>query len=298
VLPLALAHRSREKPRTQRPPPPPPNPQPDRDRPRESATDEHAPPERVFAALDVNAPRIVADHQAPRAGVSARALGASNGPAVGSRLSVDPAELDVRSTVLHAMTHTGLHQIRRDDLHERVRQPVAGTRYIFVVDSSGSHAAQNRMRLVKGAVSGLLDASHGRRDEVVAISCRGAAAQVLLEPTHSLEDAARALEYLPTGGRTPLAHALELAARYVNAHAVVIVLTDGRANVPRHTDDAWADALQAAGALGCPALVIDTEDSRRPTGRPTELAEAMGANRVRLTDLDQSTVIRLIRDVS
>ena len=32
---------------------------------------------------------------------------------------------------------------------------------------SGSHAIQDRMRLVKGAVSGLLEASHGRHDEVV-----------------------------------------------------------------------------------------------------------------------------------
>ena len=71
------------------------------------------------------------------------------------------------------------------------------------------------MALVKGAVSGLLAASHGRHDEVVVIACRGAESQVLVEPTSSREDADRALEYLPTGGRTPLAHAFEVAARYV-----------------------------------------------------------------------------------
>ena len=58
----------------------------------------------------------------------------------------------------------------------------------------------------------------------------GSRADVLVEPTSSREDVERALEYLPTGGRTPLAHGLELAAGYVTDQAVVIVITDGRAN--------------------------------------------------------------------
>jgi magnesium chelatase subunit D len=154
------------------------------------------------------------------------------------------------------------------------------------------------MRLVKGAVGGLLAESAGRRDEVVVISCRGASAQVLLEPTCSPGDAVRALEYLPTGGRTPLAHALSLAAGYVNAHAAVVLVTDGHANVAHQSDDAWADALASARALGCPALVVDTEDEHAVTGRPLRLAEAMRASRVRLAELDSSQVIRLIREVS
>ncbi len=104
------------------------------------------------------------------------------------------------------------------------------------------------MRLVKGAVSGLLEASHGRHDEVVVIACRGGEAQVLVQPTSSREDAARALDYLPTGGRTPLAHGLDLAAGYVTDHAMAVVITDGHANVPLSGGDAWADALAAASA--------------------------------------------------
>jgi magnesium chelatase subunit D len=184
-----------------------------------------------------------------------------------------------------------------EDLHERVRAPQVGTRYIFVVDSSGSHAVHDRMRLVKGAVTGLLEASQGRHDEIVVITCRGASAQVSIEPTSSRTDVERALEYLPTGGRTPLAHALELARRYVTDDAVVVVVTDGRANVPSRTDDAWLDAQTAARALGRPALVVDTEDDRQPSGRPTQLAEALGGACIRLTDLDSATVIRLIRQL-
>ena len=65
-------------------------------------------------------------------------------------------------------------------------------------------------------MNGLLDSTYGRHDEVVVIACRGGAASVLVEPTPMLGDAQRALEYMPTGGRTPLAHALELAATYID----------------------------------------------------------------------------------
>jgi len=69
---------------------------------------------------------------------------------------------------------------------------------VFIVDSSGSHAVQERMSLVKGAVNGLLQAGHGRHDEIVVIACRGGAGTVLVGPTPVLADVERALEYMPT----------------------------------------------------------------------------------------------------
>ncbi|MGC4083872.1 MAG: hypothetical protein QM736_17615 [Vicinamibacterales bacterium] len=157
------------------------------------------------------------------------------------------------------------------------------------------------MRLVKGVAAGLLETSHGRHDEIVVIACRGSRAETLVEPTSSRDDAVRALEYLATGGRTPLAHGLELAAGYVTDDALAIVITDGRANVPTRSDDAWADALEAGTALRCAALVIDTEDERAPTGRPKRLADAMGAAYTRLDTLDTldaSHVVTVVRSTS
>lgn len=296
VLPLALAHRASIRPR-------PPHPQPQTPPNGSNQAEDHqdglaGAPERVFASLDVGTPRLVVEHRAGRAGASSPSSGVAAGPVVATRRTAEPREVDVRPTLLHAVTHTGTNRIRAEDLHERVRAPRAGTRYIFIVDSSGSHAVQDRMRLVKGAVSGLLEGSQGRHDEVVVIACRGASAHVLVEPTSSRSDVERSLEYLPTGGRTPLAHALELAAGYVTDHAVAVLVTDGHANVPSQTDDAWTDAQTAASALRCLALVIDTEDDRHPTGRPKRLAEAMRGNYVRMSDLDQSAVLRILREVS
>ena len=154
------------------------------------------------------------------------------------------------------------------------------------------------MRLVKGAVEGLLGQSVRRRDEVAIISFRGPMAEITLTPTSDLESARQALRYLPTGGRTPLAHALELSATLVTDDTVLVLLTDGRANVAAATDDPWTDALTAASQVSCAALVIDSEtDSSglRATGRAAEIAARMRATHVRLEALDQQGLIEILR---
>jgi magnesium chelatase subunit D len=291
VLPLALAHRTIARPRNARMQTLPPR---QSERPDDTDPPSAAAAERVFAPVEVSAPKLAIQQPTAPAGASSESAGARRGVAIGARLAPEPQELDVRATVVHAVTHTGAAAVRIADLHERIRIPIAGTRYLFVVDSSGSHAAHERMRFVKGAVGGLLD--HARpRDEVSVIVCRGAEASVVVEPTTAHDDVRRALEYLPTGGRTPLAHALELAAMRVTDGTVIIVLTDGHANVGTRSDDAWADALSAAAAIRCPALVIDSEDERYATGRPRQLADAMRAACVRLSDVDETSVLPVIR---
>ncbi|MFK4985819.1 VWA domain-containing protein, partial [Klebsiella pneumoniae] len=73
-------------------------------------------------------------------------------------------------------------------------------------------AARQRMEQVKGTVLSLLEDAYRRRDQVALIAFRGQQAELLLPPCNRVEQAERALRELPTGGRTPLAHALALAA--------------------------------------------------------------------------------------
>jgi magnesium chelatase subunit D len=117
---------------------------------------------------------------------------------------------------------------------------------------------------------------------------RGTEAKVVLEPTRTMNDAITALEYLPTGGRTPLAHALDLARSYVTPSTVLILLTDGRANVPLRMGDPWQEAMEIASQLRCPALVIDTEKAAQSLGQSRKLAEALGAEYVALENLEDS----------
>jgi magnesium chelatase subunit D len=218
------------------------------------------------------------------------------GPAVRTRRTDEPAELDGRATVVHAVARRGSPIPAVQDLHEVVREPATKTRYLFVVDSSGSHAVRRRMELVKGAILGLLEASAGARDEVCLVGVRGPSASILLEPTRSQDEARRVLTHLPTGGRTPLAHGLELAAQHLTPGTVVVLVTDGRANVPSRTSDARSDALAAAAAIEAPSLVVDSETGPERLGLARLLADAMGAPLVRLEDLEAEQLICLARE--
>jgi magnesium chelatase subunit D len=282
VLPLVLAHRGRD--RRHSPPPPPPGPPPPA-APSQRTAEEAI--ERIFSIRPMETPAVKMTSESMR-GVSASVSESTPGPIVGARRTESPVELDLRATLNHALVETGAVQLRVCDLHERVRKPKSGTRYLFVIDSSGSHAAQERMRLVKGAAAGLLERSFKKDDEVAMIVFRGSAAQVVLEPTQIVSDAMSTLEYLPTGGRTPLAHALDLARTYLTPSTLLILLTDGRANVALGTGDPWLEALEVASSLGCRALVIDTENVAQPLGRSLKLAEALGARYFVLGDLQES----------
>jgi magnesium chelatase subunit D len=104
-----------------------------------------------------------------------------------------------------------------------------------------------------------------------------------------------ALEYLPTGGRTPLAHALELAKTYLTPTALLIVLSDGRANVAICGGDPWQEALECARQLHCCALVVDTENPTYPMRRVSELADALHASSVDLSSLEHLDVLEIKR---
>lgn len=289
VLPLVLAHRTRASGRSSfTPPSPPTQPRPSKPESQSEAGEKNA-TEHVFAPAEVKAAALDVRFSAGATrGGSASTDGSDCGPIIGNRQSDFPIEVDLRATLSHTLRETGGLQPRVEDLHERVRKPRAGTRYLFVIDSSGSHAVQQKMRVVKGAIASLLPRSFKREDEVAMIVFRGTSAQLVLEPTQVLSDALAALEYLPTGGRTPLAAALDRARSYVTPETLLILLTDGRANIPLHGGDPWQEALDAARELGCNAIVVDTETTTQRLGQCMELAKVLGARYLSLDELVQT----------
>jgi magnesium chelatase subunit D len=287
VLPLALAHRAGRPPKQPQGAAPPPQLQRLEPPPEAGKDGGGGMGEQQFSSLSVKAPELRWSAGDGLSGANDARRGLAPGLVVRLRKAERPGELDVRSSVLEAVSQTGEPRLRIQDIYERVREPLIGARFLFVVDSSGSHAAQSRMRTVKGAVAGLVERSLRRRDEVAVIVFRGEAAEILIEPTNDIASVLAALEYLPTGGRTPLAHALEIAERLVTPETLLVLVTDGRANVPTRSDDAWSDALRAAGRIRCSALVVDTESSDHAFGRAGELAEAMRAELVSLTRFEE-----------
>jgi magnesium chelatase subunit D len=175
--------------------------------------------------------------------------------------------------------------VQADDLRISRLQQRAATATIFVLDASGS-AALHRLSEAKGAINLLLADCYVRRDQVAVIAFRGKAAELLLPPTRSLVRAKRSLAALPGGGGTPLASGLEAALRVAlqvrraGATPVVVLLTDGRANITRsgHAGraPAEADALLMARQLRAArltTLVVDT--SLHPAPAAQRLAQAL-----------------------
>ena len=99
-------------------------------------------------------------------------------------------------------------QLATPDLRLSVTEGRESNLVLLVVDASGSMAARRRMEAVKAATLSLLLDAYQRRDKVGLITFRGAEATLALPPTSSIDTAARRLEDLPSGGRTPLAEGL------------------------------------------------------------------------------------------
>ncbi len=214
-----------------------------------------------------------------------------------------------KASALRGLTARSLI-VERDDFRIRRYVERAGTSVIFVVDASGSAAAQ-RLGEAKGAVEALLAESYARRDRVSLIAFRGTTADVLLPPTRALARARKLLASLPGGGGTPLATAIDVAstagvaARRAGTLPVVVFLTDGRANVARDgkggRTESMRDALDAAAKFrvsNLSSVLIDT--SPRPEPMARKIADALGARYVPLPVVDARAIagaIALAKDI-
>jgi magnesium chelatase subunit D len=210
-------------------------------------------------------------------------------------------DANARIAVRKAATNTRI-DVRKDDFRVTRFRSRTATTTIFVVDASGS-AALNRLAEAKGAVELLLADCYVRRDQVALIAFRGNAAELILTPTRSLARAKRGLAALPGGGGTPLACGIDAAlaladgVRRRGASPIVVLLTDGRANVARDASPGRARALEDALASsrrvredGLPALVVDV--SPQPQDNARRVAEAMGAGYLPLPYADARALSR------
>lgn len=264
-------------------------------------------PQQVFAAEPTASMRPVLVESATVrvvAGRRSEAVNAPRGRVVRAVPHQQPDSLAVGATLRSAALRDPLvFSVTRDDLHQQVRVGKTANLIMLAVDASGSMAAQQRMEAVKGTVVSLLTDAYQRRDEVAVISFRGDAANMLLAPTRSIDLAEQSLRDLPTGGRTPLPHALQLVLETLDhyhgdAAPLLVLLTDGKANVALDSGDPWQASLGIAGMLaarGIPALVVDTESGYLRLGRAALLAEALGAECLTLEQLSAEQLTLTIR---
>ena len=277
----------------------------DNDEPH-SETDAAEEPQVFAAAAAGNAPKIAIATQSKHAAIGKRntAKDAPRGRVIHAVPDQNPSSLAVAATLRSAaLRDANDFKVTKNDLHQQIRSGKSANLILFVVDASGSMAAQRRMEAVKGAVLTLLTDAYQQRDQVAVISFRGESAQVLLAPTRSVDLAEQQLRELPTGGRTPLPHALVLTLETLKqSHDMppfLVLLTDGKANVGLNDDgDPWQQSLAFAELLageGVAALVLDTETGYLRLGKARQLAETLGADYLTLEELSAENLVITIR---
>jgi magnesium chelatase subunit D len=200
-------------------------------------------------------------------------------------------------------------EIRASDLRIRRFRSKAGSLFLFAVDTSGSMAL-NRMREAKGAIHALLAQAYVNRDRVALMSFRGRDADLLLPPTGSVELLRRAVDQLPTGGGTPVAAALlgalqvaEQARRRGLQNVVLVLLTDGRANVGVRSERAGVDQELRAVAAGVTAarlhcLVVDTQRNFTSQGSAARLAQWLGGRYLYLPGASGGAIAAAAREAT
>ena len=221
------------------------------------------------------------------------ALDATVRAAAVSRVTDEVATVSARAGM---KVKVGPEALRYKQLRSR-----PGTLFIFLVDTSGSMAA-NRIAQAKGALAQLLRRSYVNRDRVALVSFRESGSELLLPPSPSASRARTLLDALPVGGATPLAagllRALDVARRAEaeGARSVrLVVFTDGRANVPlagriSAEGDARRERIRAEiQALGASlrkarvaSLVVDTQNRFTADDGGRFLADALGGDYARL----------------
>lgn len=199
--------------------------------------------------------------------------------------------------------------LQPSDIRLKVREKKIGNLLLFVVDGSGSMGARGRMTASKSAIMSLLLDAYQKRDKVAMISFRRDKAWLNLPVTGSVELAGKLLAEMPVGGRTPLSAGLsksvELVRNYLirepEGKPIVIILTDGKANVSLGEDKPVAEMVRLANGMSQESrvkyIVVDTEEESRVTfGLAKRLASALGADYFKTTDLKAQALVNIVRE--
>ncbi|HVT64195.1 MAG TPA: VWA domain-containing protein [Mycobacteriales bacterium] len=181
--------------------------------------------------------------------------------------------------------------VTEDDLRQVDRRGKESNLVVLLLDTSGSMSARRRSRTVTTTALSLLTDSYRRRDRVALLAFRGETATVVVPPTRSVDLAARRLDDLPVGGRTPLVAALTEVRALLRREAwrdptrrpLLVVITDGKAT--GRNDNPQRVARVAHALRDVTSIVIDAEDGPVRLGLAATLARELEARCVRVADL-------------
>lgn len=198
--------------------------------------------------------------------------------------------------------------IKKSDIRVKVREKKTGANILFLVDASGSMGARKRMGAVKGAAISLLNDAYQKRDNVGIIAFRDEDAQVLLNTTRSVDLAKKSLQKIKTGGKTPLALGLEKAYLLLQAEKIrnkdclqyLIIISDGKANVPLYTDNPQEDVYKVSEKIniaGIKTMVLDTESGFMQYDFAHEMAKILDGDYIKLSKISEDEIKSEVLDL-
>lgn len=169
---------------------------------------------------------------------------------IGSRLSGNKIEdIDVVATIRAAAPYQKARggdrrrylSVLREDIRKKLRKKNISFSTVIVIDSSGS-INQKEMERLKATACSWIEDSYQKRDNIGLVAFRNHRAHSLVPlcPRSHFKKVSECISDLPSGGGTPLAAGLMEAMRllfyapkrYSGFVPVIILISDGRANVP------------------------------------------------------------------
>ena len=216
--------------------------------------------------------------RAARKGAQGRRAG--SGRCIGSTRNAAAGRIHLVDTVVARIASGRNWKDGLDEEDLRYQKVVGRTRrnMVFVVDTSGSMLADERLAQVKGCVSSLLEDAYVTRARVALVSYGGVRARLVLPFTSSAELAVQRIDGMRGGGSTPLIGALALAARLIagleDESAEVVLLSDGRYDRGGGNTQA-SRRLRAFGAFckrnHTAIHLVDASSGKKTARRRTEL---------------------------
>ena len=195
--------------------------------------------------------------------------------------SQNPQTIAIDATIRTAIKETGELEILPEHIMEKVRAGKGKSLYIILLDSSSSMRMDRKIKLTKSLAYNLLKRSYEQRSRVALLAFRGNNASLLVPPTRDVTRIEDALENLPTGGKTPLTpalyQALQLAKKSTSERPIIILISDGKANV--FIKDSLEEDLSLLQAMvnGTNLVFINTENKYRSTSLFKNFAEKLNA---------------------
>nr|WP_325436710.1 VWA domain-containing protein [Pseudomonas nitroreducens] len=170
----------------------------------------------------------------------------------------------------------------RADLVLRARSHKPSELWLVIVDASASTRRHGALAQAKGLLADTFEQAYRQRARLAVLHATGAQPRWLWQGQKASSQLQAWLEQLGAGGGTPLIEALEQAREWLDKRQRqkpaerqrLLVLTDGRLRD-------WP-TLQP---MGCPTVLVDIEGGAVRLGRAQGLAQELGADYRRITEL-------------